>query len=203
MAMPAAAAAIRVHTPACTVLARVSTVAEQVGVALVVPPAPHHTMPMVIAMIMPNISLISSCSSSLISSRAAVATPHPQPHPQLLRHPLPAAHRAAALRAIIAMAATIINCNCSRLPPLQAIIIRTIIRIISIRRIIITLCLASSQLAMVMATTLKQPYPTPPQLVMIIPRHAMAAIPVAAAAVSPPMVAVPMSVPTRVAMTMV
>lgn len=201
--MPAAAAAIRVHTPVCTVLVRVSTVAEQVGVALV-QPGPHHTMPMVIAMIMPNISLISS------SSRAAVATPHPQPHPQLLRHLLPAAHRAAALRAIIAMAATTINCNCSRLPPLQAIIIRTIISII--RRIIITLCLASSQLAMVMATQLKHLLflapalaPYPPQLVMIIPRHAMAAIPVAAAAVSPPMVAaiIVMSVPIRVAMTMV
>lgn len=199
--MPAAAAAIRVHTPACTVLVRVFTVAEQVGVALV-QPGPHHTMPMVIAMIMPNISLISS------SSRAAVATPHPQPHPQLLRHPLPAAHRAAALRAIIAMAATTINCNCSRLPPLQAIIIRTIISII--RRIIITLCLASSQLAMVMATQLKHllflaPYPTPPQLAMRIPPHAMAAIPVAAAAVSPPTGAaiIAMSVPIRVAMTMV
>lgn len=207
-----AVAAIRVPTQACTVHARVFTVAaayQAVGVALVLQ-APRHIIRMVIAMIMANISLISSSSLSLISSRAApVATP-PHPHLQLLRHQLPAAHRAAALRAIIAMAATTINCNCSsRLLLYQAIIIRIITR-----RIIITLCLASS---LIMATTLVMVtlkhllflvptrHPQTQLAAMRMPHRAMAIPVVTAAAVPQRMVAAiidHMLVPTRVAMTM-
>lgn len=208
-----AVAAIRVPTQACTVHARVFTVAaayQAVGVAPVLQ-APRHIIRMVIAMIMANINLISSSSLSHISSRAApVATP-PHPHLQLLRHQLLAAHRAAALRAIIAMAATTINCNCSsRLLPYQAIIIRIITR-----RIIITLCLASS---LIMATTLVMvtlkhllflvPTRLHPQIqlaAMRMPHRAMAIPVVTAAAVPQGMVAAiidHMLVPTRAAMTM-
>lgn len=208
-----AVAAIRVPTQACTVHVRVFTVAvvyQAVGVAPVLQ-APRHIIRMVIAMIIANISLISSSSLSLISSRAApVATP-PHPHLQLLRHQLLAAHRAAALRAIIAMAATTINCNCSsRLLPYQAIIIRIITT-----RIIITLCLASS---LIMATTLVMvtlkhllflvPTRLHPQIQladMRMPHRAMAIPVVTAAAVPQGMVAAiidHMLVPTRAAMTM-
>lgn len=204
-----AAAAIRVPTQACTVHVRVfmeAAVAYQVvGVA------PRHIIRMVIAMIMANINLIISSS---ISRAAPVATP-PHPHAQLLRHLLLAAHRAAALRAtIIATAATTINCNCSisRLLPYQAIIIRIIIR-----RIIITLCLASSLIIMATPTlvmaTLKHLlflvqicHPQQIQLAaMRMPLRAMAIPVVTAAAVPQRMVAAiidRMLVPTRAAMTM-
>lgn len=206
-----AVAAIRVPTQACTVHARVfmgAAAYQAVGVAQVLQ-APRHIIRMVIDMIMANINLISSSSLSLISSRAApVATP-PHPHLQLLRHQLLAAHRAAALRAIIAMAATTINCNCSSRLLYQAIIIRIISR-----RIIITLCLASS---LIMATTLVMVtlkhllflvptrHPQTQLAAMRMPHRAMAIPIVTAAAVPQRMVAAiidHMLVPTRVAMTM-
>lgn len=206
-----AVAAIRVPTQACTVHARVfmgAAAYQAVGVAQVLQ-APPHIIRMVIDMIMANINLISSSSLSLISSRAApVATP-PHPHLQLLRHQLLAAHRAAALRAIIAMAATTINCNCSSRLLYQAIIIRIITR-----QIIITLCLASS---LIMATTpvmvtlkhllflVPTRHPQTQLAAMRMPHRAMAIPVVTAAAVPQRMVAAiidHMLVPTRVAMTM-
>lgn len=206
----AAVAAIRVRTQACTVHARVCT--EAVVAYQVVGVVPRHIIRMVIAMIMANINLIISSSSSSSSRAAPVATP-PHPHAQLLRHLLLAAHRAAALRAtIIATAATTINCNCSssssRLLPYQAIIIRIIIR-----RITITLCLASSLIIMATPTllmaTLKHLLFLVPQqtqlAAMRMPHPAMAIPVVTAAAVPQRMLAaiiVHMLVPTRAAMTM-